>query len=244
MLIKPQQEHIERIFSLQPADCIQLLYLDAKPVAGGEAIVDRSLSIPKNDAVNAGVTLWNKKGETGRMVPFSNGANAIDIHSANLSSLFSCDEGTIYLKIQIDEVGSWTDGNQHKPLRLFTNTDNNIQIQKVVNNQIRFTHEADTVVKHLNYDTSRIDSFQMVCSYSKSNNYLRVYILDEDPILVASDSGQSACSASGLTSGQTGLFAQNPTGVQPWHGWIEEYGLWNAAIDAVNDSKIRAIKIN
>ena len=124
------QEHIENIYSIDPANLIQLLYLDAKPVAGGETIVDRSLQ--SNDAVNAGVTLWNKKGETGRMVPFSNGANAIDIYSANLSSLFDCDEGTIYLKIQAENVGMWTDAAQHKALRLFTDGDNNIGLNDLM----------------------------------------------------------------------------------------------------------------
>ncbi len=201
-----------------------LLYapLDPQHTSGGTTLLD--VSGNGYNGTNGGTTLAAAVGPDGRRAPLSAGSNYINFYSAGLGTNFSFDLGSIMMWIKITTAGVWTDGVQRKPLRFLRDGDNQIAIQKVANNQLRFTRKAGGVT--IDTSINGLTTVNWVCCIATWDQAadIQTFNLFHDNIIESnSTAGLSAATGSGLSAANTCIFAQNTSGDTPHHCCIAHF---------------------
>jgi len=155
----------------------------------------------------------------------------VNIYSSDLNSVFNPSEGTLVAWAKVANSGVWSDNAQHKIIYISFDGSNFIELNKnsSPNNSVVGRAVFGGVTKRVDPILSTTDWFQIVMTWSKSNDQLKVFI----------NGNQSGTTQTGLgtwvgnlTSTTAVIGAQTTAGASPWSGLINDVRLYNRALSA------------
>ncbi|PWU23406.1 hypothetical protein C5B42_03175, partial [Candidatus Cerribacteria bacterium 'Amazon FNV 2010 28 9'] len=162
---------------------------------------------------------------------FNGTNNYVNIYSSDLNSAFNPSEGTVVAWAKVSGSGVWTDGTSRYALQLQADANNLIYMRRTTtNNQLQFVYESGGTVNQV-LDTSLGGStgwFQVVITWSKSNNQMKAYI---NGAQVGSTQTGLGTWVGNLNTGatRTVIGASDNVVNNPWSGLINDVHVYSRA---------------
>ncbi len=204
------------------------LYLDDISVTEVSPLV----GLPTN-----GVTLGaTASGHLTNAYSFNGTNNNVNIYSSDLNSAFNPNEGTIVAWAKVANSGVWTDGTQRDVFAMTADGSNYIVLYKTTSsNSFSAQYQAGGVAKAVGISASSTSWMQIVMTWSKSSDQVKVYL----------NGSQTGSTLTGLGSfvGNIGsavatIGAGNTSAAQPWSGLINDVHLYGRALTAAEISDL------
>ena len=178
-----------------------------------------------------GVTLnEDAGGHLTKAYSFDGTNDNVNIYSSDLNSVFNPDEGTLVAWAKY--TGSWSDDTHHYIVDLTdSGSHNQVSLLKTTSNQLQVYTTAGDTPKSITSSSlgATTDWFQIVATWSKSNDQLKLYLNGDQ--VESTQTGLGTWSANFQSTGCV-IGAGLSTGTSPWTGLINDVRLYDRALSA------------
>jgi hypothetical protein len=158
---------------------------------------------------------------------FDGSNDVVNIYSSDLNSVFNPDEGTLVAWAKVNGAGVWSDGSYREIIQLRTDASNYIGIFKNDVGTLAFYTAFGGITKARSTNTTTTDWFQVVITWSKSNDQVKAYLNGSQ---INSTLTGLGIWTGNLVSTTATIGTSTSSGSSPWAGAINDVRLYNRAL--------------